>query len=87
MKRKRTGSDAHVSASLYGGDFDINFECPGEDKCRQAMFYTDPPEADAECVKRRGFACTHPHAIRAALGDLRKKIDEKLKEYGNDEGV
>jgi len=82
MPAKRNIKMANINIGLYDGEFQACYECVGEDRCKLAMFFTDPPAADDECAKKhQGGSCLHPLMIRPALEALRDKITEELKQF------
>lgn len=72
---------ANVNCGLYDGEWQACFDCVGEERCKRALFYTDPPQADDEGVKKQRGGCFHPVMCRAALEALRDRITEELKQF------
>lgn len=85
MPAKRTIKMANLNAGLYDGEFQACYDCVGEDRCKLAMFYTDPPSENEDCSNKHSGNCLHPQMARNALIALRDRITEELKQFEVDE--
>jgi hypothetical protein len=74
-------SHPNVSVQIFDGQPFASIECVGRDRCKNARFFTDPPEADDECAHNRSMACTHPVQCRAALKAIAAYVNDELKQF------
>lgn len=72
---------ANVNATLYDGDFTVCYDCVGEERCKLAIYYVEPPTDDDECTKRRSCNCVHPWMVKSALEALRDRLNQELKQF------
>ena len=81
MPAKRNIKMANLNAGLYDGEFQASYDCVGENRCKWALFYCQPPAPEDECTKKQGCQCNHPMAQKAALIALRDRITVELEQY------
>ena len=79
-----TGKTANVYASLYGGEFQIGFDCPGVETCRYALCQVMPPDGSEECTYRNHGSCVSPAAQSAAVKMLRNRLTKEMKSLEDD---
>lgn len=82
MKRSKK---PHISASIYEGDFSLNYDCAGEVSCKFALCEIMPPTAESTCCFREHGSCLCQAAQKAAIEELRRKLNGALKQLEDDE--
>lgn len=86
MPVKNAIKTANVCANIYEGEFMLNFDCVGVEKCRHALCPIMPPDGQEECAYCEHGSCRRTLAQIAALELLRTKINGELKRHKNEEG-
>jgi len=85
MSAKKATKTTNICASIYEGEFNLDFACVGLDMCKFALCPVMPPTGDDECCYRDHGDCRSPVAKQSALEKLRNRITKELKQY-EDEG-
>lgn len=75
---------ANIYGAIYDGNFDINFDCVGVEKCRFALCSLMPPDGSEECTYREHGSCRSPNSKLAALEGLRDRLTKELKQLKED---
>ena len=75
-KRARVWKGPYIAVSLQNGDDGVTFEmdCCGEDVCKLAVFFTQPPEPDELCCFHVGLECRSGKGIVAGLERMETAI-------------
>ena len=71
----------NISITIYEGQFDINFDCPGAVRCAHALCYEMPPEDDSKCVRYDHGMCECTFAKIVAMESVQRRIAKQLKLY------
>jgi hypothetical protein len=75
----KTGTkSANINATLYDGEWQVNYDCVGVGTCRYALCSIMPPSGDEECAYREYGACRCLPAQYAALGAFKNRAAREL---------
>ncbi len=85
MPAKKATKTANICATVYEGEFQLNFDCVGVAVCQFALCPVMPPNGSEECTYLEHGSCRCPHAKYAALESLRNRLTKELKLMQEDE--
>ncbi len=86
MTTKNTKT-ANVCANIYEGEFQLNFDCVGAERCIFVLCHVMPPDGSEECTFREHGSCLCLAAKYAAIENLMKNLAKELKQMVDELGV
>ena len=84
MPAKTATKTANVCVNIYEGEFQLNFDCVGEQLCRYTLCHVMPPDDSEECTFREHGSCLCKAAKYAAIEHLMKKLSKELKQMAEE---
>jgi len=80
LSAKKATKTANACATIYEGNFDINFDCVGVTLCKYAMCMIMPPTGEDECAYKGSGECISPHAKLGAIDLLMNRLSKEKKD-------
>lgn len=81
--KKRTKS-ANVTATIYEGQFCVEFSCVEVDACRFTLCHVMPPDGSEPCIYSEHSMCTSPLSRLTALELIHRQLTKELKQLKED---
>ena len=80
MPAKKATQTANICANIYEGEFMLNFDCVGVEKCRFALCSTMPLDGSEECTYWEYGSCLSFAAKYESLKALQIRIRKEMKQ-------
>lgn len=84
MPAKKATKNTNVYATIYEGNFDVNFDCVGVEVCRFGLCYDMPPTGREACTFSEHGSCRRTVAQITAIESLQIRLAKELKRLEED---